>query len=281
MKPFLKWVGGKNKIASQIEAYAPKIIHENYCEPFLGGGAMFFYLVQKYYFRNVVLSDISKDLIDTYVIVQKKPLDLIRILNEYKTHFLASNSKEDFYYQIREKFNERSFLDKVEKSAIFIFLNKTCFNGLYRLNSKGLFNVPFGFYKNPSFYDEENILSCSKCLQNVEIVSCDFLKIENYLSGKSFIYLDPPYRPITKTSSFNNYSGKSFSDSEQERLATFIKILSAKDHQILLSNSYDESDYFFDLYKDFFIHKIKASRNINSVGSKRGKIEELLISNYE
>ncbi len=280
MKPFLKWVGGKNKIASQIEVYAPKIIHENYCEPFLGGGAMFFYLVQKYNFRNIVLSDISKDLIDTYVIVQKKPLDLIRILNEYKTHFLASNSQEDFYYQIREKFNERSFLDKVEKSAIFIFLNKTCFNGLYRLNSKGFFNVPFGFYKNPSFYDEENILSCSKCLQNVEIVSCDFLKIENYLSGKSFIYLDPPYRPITKTSSFNNYSGKSFSDSEQERLATFIKILSAKDHQILLSNSYDESDYFFDLYKDFFIHKIKASRNINSVGSKRGKIEELLISNY-
>jgi DNA adenine methylase len=185
------------------------------------------------------------------------------------------------FYQIRTNFNNKSAYDDLQIAGMFIFLNKTCFNGLFRLNKKGEFNVPFAFNKNPSFYDLENISSCSKSLQRAEIYQMDFFESLKYIKDKSFIYLDPPYKPISKTSSFNNYSGNEFDDNEQTRLSVAVQKMSNLDHQILLSNSDDGSDFFQNLYGErFYFQKIQASRMINSVGSSRGKISELLISNY-
>jgi DNA adenine methylase len=277
-KPFLKWVGGKSSSLNEIKNYYPTSFPENYLEPFLGGGAMFFYLSQKQNFKKIILSDISKDLINCYEIIRENPIKLMHFIDLLSEKYHFAN-QENFFYEIRKAFNEKQYTNNLECAGMFIFLNKTCFNGLFRVNKKGDFNTPFGFHKNPNFYEKENILSCAELLKNAELKVSDFAEIK-LPEEKFFVYLDPPYKPVSKTSSFTSYSGNGFGDLEQNKLADFIFNLSKQGHSILLSNSSTEDNFFQELYRNFYINKIKASRMINSIASKRGKIDELLISNY-
>ena len=282
-KPFIKWVGGKSSAITAISEFYPDNIAsiKNYCEPFIGGGAMFFHLASLYKFEKIIINDISPYLIKTYIAVRDNLENLIKILNSYEKNYLALEikDKEKIFYQFRDKFNNSDYYEEIELAAIFIFLNKTCFNGLFRLNSKGKLNSPFGFNKKPSFYNHKNICQASLMLQRADILCQDFYSLKDDIKNDFFIYLDPPYRPISKTSSFNGYFGNNFNDEQQKQLKDFVADISSN-NKILISNSDDGSDFFDKLYDGFTINKIKVSRMINSNANLRGKINELLISNY-
>jgi DNA adenine methylase len=290
LKPVVKWAGGKGQLISTIADYLPLELKENkiekYIEPFVGGGAVLFYLLQNYDFKKIVINDLNRDLINLYKIIRDDVEKLIKELNKISDVYLDLNeeNKKKYYYDIRREFNQGE-LDFVVKGAYFIFLNKTCFNGLYRVNSKGDFNVPHGKYKNPKILDRENLLNLSKALQQITILNKDFEEIEEEVDEKTFVYFDPPYRPLNSTSSFTSYNSNDFNDSEQIRLANFFKKLDSKGAKLMLSNSdpknTDLNDNFFDeLYKGYKILRVKANRNINSDKGGRGKINELLILNY-
>jgi DNA adenine methylase len=237
--------------------------------------------------ESAVINDINEDLITTYNIIKNKPLELISFLKQiqYEFYKLAEFEKQkEYFLNKRQRFNTKG-LDDIENSAIFIFLNRTCFNGLYRVNSKGLFNVPFGKYTNPLICDEQTLLEDSKLLQKVEILNGDFSQTLDYLNNKTLFYLDPPYRPLTITSSFTSYSSERFDDNEQKRLCEFCNLINNNKQKFILSNSdpknTNANDNFFDeLYSNFNINRIYAKRAINSKGSKRGDISELLIDNF-
>ncbi len=262
---------------------------KKYIEPFVGGGAVLFYLLQKYNFKEVVINDINEDLILTYKIIKNKVDDLIFELDDLRNKYSSLNEtdRKDFYYKVRDEFNKNDNFDynnldyhSVKRVAQFIFLNKTCFNGLYRVNKDGKFNVPHGKYKNPKIFDEKNLKSISKLLKNVKIICGDFEGIYNYVDEKSFIYLDPPYKPLSKTSSFTSYSKSDFDDNEQIRLAKFYRKLDEKGCKLMLSNSYHPK-FFGELYSGYNIKKVVAKRMINSKGDKRKNNDyELLIMNY-
>ncbi len=275
VKPFLKWAGGKRQLLPELLKYIPKDFN-NYFEPFLGGGALFFELYNLGFLENkkVYLSDINEELINTYKTIRDNPKELIIKLKEFKT-----NHNKEFYYKIREFDRDKNYknLDNITKSARFIYLNKTCFNGLYRVNKKGYFNVPIGSYKNPNILDEENILAVSKALQNIIIKNFDYKEILKEVQSNDFIYLDPPYHPLNETSSFTSYTKNEFLQKEQIELFKTLKELSDKCF-ILKSNS--DTDFINKLYKDFKIEKILANRAINSKATNRGKILEVLIRNY-
>ena len=275
VKPFLKWAGGKRQLLPELLKYIPKDFN-NYFEPFLGGGALFFELYNLGFLENkkVYLSDINEELINTYKTIRDNPKELIIKLKEFKT-----NHNKEFYYKIRELDRDKNYknLDNITKSARFIYLNKTCFNGLYRVNKKGYFNVPIGSYKNPNILDEENILAVSKALQNIIIKNFDYKEILKEVQSNDFIYLDPPYHPLNETSSFTSYTKNEFLQKEQIELFKTLKELSDKCF-ILKSNS--DTDFINKLYKDFKIEKILANRAINSKATNRGKILEVLIRNY-
>ncbi len=289
-KPFLKWAGGKTQLINTIEKNLPKDIKsmkiKKYVEPFIGGGALFFYLQSKYNFEEVYINDFNKDLINVYINIRD---DLDKLINELeflekKYQSLSLEEKKSFFYEIRSLYNLKS-KDNIQNSAFFIFLNKTCFNGLYRVNSSGGFNVPFGEYKNPKILDETNLYNVSKMLQNVNIISGDFEIIENFIDNNTFVYFDPPYRPLTLTASFNTYSNDIFNDDSQKRLARFYQKLDKIGAKLMLSNSdpknNDENDNFFDdLYSEFNINRVQAKRMINSDSSKRGNISEIIVMNY-
>lgn len=292
VKPFLKWAGGKTQLLKQIEQYCPEKLKngqfKKYVEPFVGGGAMFFYLIQKYVFDEVYLNDINKDVILAYKVIQMNHIELINELTIIEDQYLSLNNqieKEKFFYETRKQFNvEKQLVDYETYSydwifhvSKLIFLNKTCFNGLYRVNKKGLFNVPFGKYENPNICNFKNIENVNTTLKNVNLSNDDFENLTNIVDEKSFVYMDPPYKPLSKTSNFIGYSDKKFDDDEQARLAKWYSLLDSKKASLLLSNS--DHDDFFCLYKNFHIHKIQANRAINSKSSKRGKINELLVSN--
>lgn len=292
-RPFLKWAGGKTQLLSTLDSFLPESFHKKYettyIEPFVGGGAMLFYLLQTYpNIKRAVINDINPRLINTYSIIRDKPHSLVEILKELQTSFriLADNdSQKDFFLNIRTIFNRQQLTD-VEEAAYMIFLNRTCFNGLYRENSKGEFNVPFGRYANPTICDENLILADSELLQKVEIINDDFSITENFIDGYTFFYFDPPYRPLDATSRFNSYVKEPFDDHEQIRLKDFFSCLSLHGLHGMLSNSdckgRNEADSFFDeLYKDFIIERVYARRHINSNASKRGALTELLIRNYD
>lgn len=298
-KPFLKWAGGKSQLLSQFEAYYPKELKlgiiEDYFEPFLGGGAVFFNIIQKYNIKRAFLYDNNPELILVYKVLQQKRRDLVEILNEYKRKYLNHNEtkREVFFYKIREKYNAKCHevnFDKidevaVERAAQMLFLNKTCFNGLFRMNRRGEFNVPFGRYKNPGIIDDRNFKDVSNILENAEIQSEDFEILPDRVNEKSFVYLDPPYRPLNETSNFNSYSKVEFDDKEQIRLANTFRQLDKKGAKLMLSNSdpqnHNPKDHFFnELYNGFEINRVGANRMINCNGEKRGKINELLITNY-
>lgn len=290
-KPFLKWAGGKTQLLPIIERMLPASFDAKksitYIEPFVGGGALLFYLLENYpNIQKAIICDINSHLINAYRAIKHYPEKLIHELYRIQSLYKALgdfHSQKHYFLSVRELFNNAN-LSLVEDAAYLIFLNRTCFNGLYRENSKGKFNVSFGKYTNPTILDENTIRADSKILQKVEILQGDFSQIENHISGYSFIYFDPPYKPITSSSGFTAYNKNNFNDSEQLRLKEFYDRMSGVCH-ILLSNSdcasADPYDSYIDnLYKDFIIERVLAKRSISCSGSKRGPISELLIRNY-
>ena len=297
-KPVLKWAGGKSKLIPEIESRFPKDIDKEittYIEPFIGGGAVFFHIMNEYKFKKVIINDINKELVLMYKVLKEKPYELIEILERKQNEYNNLNSleeKSELFYSIREKFNKGKGsisydiidIKEIEHASYMIFLNKSCFNGLYRENKKGLFNVPFGKKEKINIFEKANILSASNALQDVIILNGDFEGIERYINDKSFIYMDPPYRPLKKDS-FTDYSREEFNDNSQKRLAELCERIDKVGAKFIQSNSdpknTDENDEFFDeLYKQFKIDRIKAARTINSKGTGRGKVSELLIKNY-
>lgn len=291
LKPFVKWVGGKGQLVDEIEKMIPqgsgKILNK-YAEPMVGGGALFFSVLSRYDFEELYISDINAELINAYQVVKNDVENLIEKLNEMQMVFLPmdDNGRKYFYYTIRERFNSTvlSTETATDKAAQFIFLNKTCFNGLYRVNKKGQFNVPMGAYKNPTICDDENLRNIHEALQNVTIVCGDYTLSKEFIDKNTFVYIDPPYRPISQTSGFTSYNTDAFDDNEQIRLSNFINDINAVGSKIVLSNSdpknvNEDDDFFDDLYKNYTINRVEASRAINSKGDKRGKIYELLICN--
>lgn len=291
LKPFVKWVGGKSQLVEQIEKLLPTGGENRltkYAEPMVGGGALFFSVLSKYNFEELYISDINNELINAYQTVKNDVDNLIAKLNEMQMLFLPmdENGRKYFYYTVRERFNSTALTEETatEKAAQFIFLNKTCFNGLYRVNRKGQFNVPMGAYKNPTICDDENLRNIHEALKNVTIVCGDYSLSKSFIDKDTFVYIDPPYRPISETSGFTSYNSDVFDDNEQIRLSEFIDEINLSGAKIVLSNSdpknvNEEDNFFDDLYKNYKINRVEASRAINSKGDKRGKINELLICN--
>lgn len=293
-RPFLKWAGGKGQLLTEIAEYYPfeKGNINRYVEPFVGGGAVLFDILSKYKLEYVCINDINVDLINTYRTIQRDTDKLIDILENMQEKFLALDTEErkKFFLEQRERYNFLKIRNtnndnNCEKAGLLIFLNKTCFNGLYRVNKKGLFNVPVGSYKKPLICDEENLRTIAKLLQNTEITCGDYTKITDRIDDKTFVYIDPPYRPLNNTSSFTAYTANAFDDDEQIRLSKFVQLISEKGARILESNSdpknNNSNDDFFDkFYISYNIKRVSATRMINSKSSGRGKISELLISNF-
>jgi DNA adenine methylase len=296
-KPVLKWAGGKGQVIEQISCLLPQELKSNrikqYVEPFIGGGAVLFYIAQTYNLDRFYISDINEELILLYQTIQRDVVNLIAVLSDLEIKFLALNweARKKYYFEIRSIFNQKNvdfdrFSDDwIVRSSQIVFLNRTCFNGLFRVNAKGEFNVPCGDYKKPRICDRENLLAVSALLQNVSIERGDFAACLDKIDRDTFVYFDPPYRPIAKTGNFNSYSHHIFDDREQIRLSEFYRRLDGKGAKLMLSNSdpknIDKEDNFFEkLYNGFRIDRINAKRNINSQADKRGTIAELLITNY-
>ena len=291
VKPFLKWAGGKGQLLKEIQKYYPfgDSNFTKYAEPLVGGGAVLFDVLSKYNLKEVYISDINAELINTYKVIRDDVESLIARLNELQSDFvpLDDEKRKEYYYDKRKTFNTlKSDNDfNTEQAALMIFLNKTCFNGLYRVNKKGQFNVPMGSYKNPLICDEKNLKAVSSKLQSVSIVCGDYRQSADFIDEHTFVYFDPPYRPLNQTSGFTAYTENAFEDKEQIELADFVKEIDKKGAKIVVSNSdpknADESDDFFDeIYSSLTISRVNASRMINSNSKNRGKITELLISNF-
>lgn len=293
VKPFLKWAGGKGQLLKEIEEYYP---FENskitkYAEPFIGGGAVLFDILSKYDLEEIYISDINSELINTYRVIRDNVNKTIELLTKYQSEYIpCDKEKRKCYYMAKRlRFNNLKINGNddvnIEKAALMIFLNKTCFNGLYRVNKKGLFNVPMGSYKNPMICDEDNLRAVSEKLQKVTVVCGDYKKSTEFIDAKTFVYFDPPYRPITDTASFTAYTENLFNDDEQIELAKFVDEMGNKGAKIVISNSdpknSNKSDDFFDnIYSAYKIKRVEATRMINSKSEARGKIKELLISNF-
>ena len=293
VKPFLKWAGGKGQLLSEIEKYYPfdngKIT--KYAEPFVGGGAVLFDILSKYDLKEIYISDINAELINTYHIIRDNVEQLISLLEIMQNEFISldTNSRKMYYLAKRERFNSLKVNGdesvNIESAALMIFLNKTCFNGLYRVNKKSLFNVPMGSYKNPLICDGNNLRAVSEKLQNVKIVCGDYRYSAEFIDEHTFVYFDPPYRPITETASFTAYTENLFNDDEQIELARFVDEMHNKGAKIVISNSDPKNsnandDFFDNIYKAHKIKRVEATRMINCKAPARGKIKELLISNF-
>ena len=275
IQPFVKWVGGKRGLLSQILPLLPKEFN-NYFEPFVGGGALFFELQKQGRLngKKVYLFDINSELINTYQVIKSSPDTLIENLAKFK----EQHSKE-FYYEVRAWDREDNFLelDSVIRATRFIYLNKTCFNGLYRVNKKNQNNVPMGSYKNPKICDSDIIYSASYALQNATILNTSYKDVLKYATKGDLVYFDPPYYPLTPTSSFTSYSEFEFLDREQKELFEIFCKLDKKGALVVHSNS--DTEFVNELYKEYNIKKVQANRFINSKSSGRGKIGENLIRN--
>jgi DNA adenine methylase len=300
-KPFLKWAGGKGQLLNQFECYYPSELHKQkikkYSEPFLGGGAVFFEVMQRFGVETAYISDINKDLILAYWVVQQKTEQLIDCLRKYQKLYDETliEERNNLFLTVRQDFNAERLKINYQKisdswvlrAAKLIFLNKTCFNGLFRLNSKGEFNVPFGKYANPTILDEPNLWSVSSILQRAEISIGNYETCYDKIDNQSFVYFDPPYRPLSKTSSFTTYAGHEFLDKDQIQLAKFFHQLDReKGAKLMLSNSdpknENPNDYFFEhIFINYYFHNVSANRAINSNAEKRGAIKELIITNYQ
>lgn len=299
-RPFLKWAGGKNQLLAEFKKRLPYSILRyrriyRYVEPFLGGGAIFFFLKRNFKVKESFLFDINPDLILAYKVIQKYQKELLDHLEEIESEHLKKNEikRKKHYYLIRTRYNQQMHnfdyknpgKEWVERTTYFIFLNKTCYNGLFRLNKKGEFNVPYGRYDNPKIYNKENIIQINHALRGTEIFQGDFTESERFIDEETLVYLDPPYRPLSSTSNFTNYAKNGFSDSNQLILAKFFAKMDRKGAYLILSNSDPQNQnpddkFFDDLYKDYVIERIPAKRNINRDKLKRGYINELIIRNF-
>ena len=293
IKPFLKWAGGKGQLLREIEKYYPfeKDIITKYAEPFVGGGAVLFDILSKYELEEVYISDTNAELINAYCMIRDEIDELVAMLHTMQDEFIPMETDERkvYYMEKRARFNDLKMngdeTRSVEKVALMIFLNKTCFNGLFRVNKKGLFNVPMGAYKNPLICDESNLRSLSNKLQKVIIVCGDYRLSEKFIDEHTFVYFDPPYRPLTATASFTAYTESLFNDESQKELARFVDELNKKGAKIMVSNSdpknsNTEDDFFDNIYSEHTIRRVEANRMINCNSQARGKIKELLISNF-
>lgn len=300
--PFLKWAGGKSQLLRKMESFFPEELKRGrivrYVEPFVGGGAVFFYIAQKYRVEELVIADVNPELILAYRTVRADVASLIDILSVMERDYLSlgEDERSEYFYDVRSRFNEdlpkidfsaslKSSPDWIVRTAQLIFLNRTCFNGLFRVNSQGEFNVPFGNYKNPTICNRERLESASHLLQSAHIHLGDFEGTAEFADENSFVYLDPPYRPISSTASFTSYQRDTFDDSEQLRLASFYEKMSKAGAKLMLSNSDPknedpEDDFFERAYRGYRIERVKAKRNINCDGDGRGPVNELLILNY-
>lgn len=293
-KPFLKWVGGKTQLINEIDYlidyHCSKYNKITYIEPFVGGGAILFHVLAKFpQIHHFVINDINENLINAYRLIQEDYAQLVSLLSEIETvyHSLTClETKQQFYLKKRDEFNqENQEISLVNKTALLLFLNKTCFNGLYRVNKQGKFNVPFGKYKNPKICHQDNIISVHHHLQKVKILQGDFATTLNHAKAPTIFYLDPPYKPINSTSAFTSYSSENFNDQDQIRLKLFCDQINANGHYFILSNSdvknfAQENTFFDELYQQYNIQRVKARRSINSKGDGRGELFELLISNF-
>lgn len=267
--PFLKWAGGKRQLISQIDPFLPNDF-DLYIEPFVGGGTLFFYLLPE----KAVLIDSNRVLINVYRVIKENVEELIELLRNHK-------NEENYYYKIRsldrdpESFSQ---LSNIKKASRTIYMNRCCYNGLYRVNSKGQFNVPFGRYKNPNFCDEKNLKAVNMFLQDVKIIHDSFERCLDSADENTFLYLDPPYFPLSKTSSFTSYTKENFTKADQIKLKEIIDKLTDRGCKIMLSNSHN--DFILNLYEDYSIKEVRAKRAINSNALKRGAIKEVLIMNY-
>jgi len=285
-RPFLKWAGGKTQLLSEIDRRLPAELGDGeidtYVEPFIGGGAAFFHIAQWYDgIKRFYLYDINEDLVNCYNAVKDDVEGLVEELKRLEKKFLRKDEegRKEFYYQVRTEFNSERCVAKL------IFLNKTCFNGLYRVNRKGGFNVPSGRYKNPTICDEKNLRNGSELLQKAEIICGDFEASASYIDERTFVYFDPPYRPLSRTASFTSYAKEAFDEESQIRLAVYCRQIDKEGVKFLLSNSDPKNedpneDFFEREYAGFNIDRVKASRAINCKASRRGQINELLITNY-
>ena len=270
---FVKWAGGKSQLISQLKPLLPKKVNR-YFEPFVGGGAMFFYLAQNYSISYVMLSDINLELINVYRVIRDDVKNLIMLLRKHaKKHRVTPKA---YYYNIRSQ--EMKDASHIERAARFVYLNKTCYNGLYRVNAKNKFNVPIGSSENPAILQEDKLIRCSKLLENASLKLMSFDKISNYAEYGNFVYLDPPYYPAIKGKNFTSYQKNKFMEEEHKKLFEVFKKLDAKGALCMLSNS--NTKFIKDLYKEYNQTIVKSRRMINCNGNGRGETEELVIDNY-
>jgi len=293
-RPFLKWAGGKGQLLDKFSSFYPQGLLSGtvttYIEPFVGGGAVLFDVLQRFGVERAIIVDTNKELINCYKCVKEDVIQLIAKLKALQKEYLSlsMDSRREMFLKVRNRYNQTAISDghDYDKAADFIFLNKACFNGLYRVNSKGDFNVPFGKYKKPNICDADNLIAINGLLQRVTILHGEYSQCREYICDNTFVYFDPPYRPITPTQSFVGYSQSGFNDDDQRDLAEFVREVSMKGCKILLSNSDPKNanpdDNFFDnLYNDFFVSRIMARRIINCQADKRGSITEIIVANYK
>lgn len=291
-KPFLKWAGGKGQLINTFDEMFPNELKEDkiktYIEPFVGGGAVLFYVLQNYDIEKAYINDINRELINCYHCIKADVNEVVKQLAMLEKEYLSCDDRTKYFYNVRDRYNDihlNSHLD-FEKCAEFIFLNHTCYNGLYRVNKSGEFNVPHGKYKNPLICDKDNLLLCSVLLQKVEISVGSYEQALKNVDKSTFVYFDPPYRPLIENNSFVSYDKAGFEDDDQIRLADNFKNLDKKGCLLMLSNSdpknTNENDNFFDdLYSGFEIERVYAKRMINCKASKRGDITEIVVMNYK
>lgn len=273
LAPILKWVGGKRQLLTTINSLLPEKI-TTYVEPFVGGGALLFDLQPK----RAIINDLNEDLINVYKVVKNNPEELLKLLEEHN-----EKNNEEYYYKIRalDRMNDYDSMSDVEKASRIIYLNKTCFNGLFRVNQAGQFNSPYGRYKNPNIINKPVILAMSKYFNknDIKILNGDYKETLKNLRKGAFIYFDPPYLPISSSSSFTGYTENGFNEQNQKDLRDECDRLNNRGINFLLSNS--DHPLIRDLYKDYEIITVKARRSINSKGNKRGEINEVLVRNYD
>lgn len=295
VKPFVKWAGGKGSLIPQLTNFYPYQLKggvvTKYVEPFVGGGAVLINILQKYDVKEAYAFDINIDLINCYNVIKTNVEELIKELEIKEEEFLVLTDEErqKYFYSVRKEYNSYRIGEKelsIKRAVEFIFLNRTCFNGLYRVNKNGEFNVPCGRYKNPTICDSKNLRNLSFLIRNVEFQYGDYKKSEKYVDSNTFVYFDPPYRPLSITSGFTSYTKEDFNDENQKELANYFKELDEKKAKLMLSNSNPkntnkEDNFFEEIYKGFNINEISAKRMINANCKGRGAISELLITNYE
>lgn len=303
-KPFLKWAGGKGRLLPQLDRHFPTALKtgqiDRYVEPFVGSGAVFLYVAQTYSVSEFWIADVNPELVLAYRTIREAVEATIARLQALETAYLRRDvaSRKAFYYHVRSQFNAgRALVDPsgdftqfgdrgIDRTVQLIFLNRTCFNGLFRVNSRGEFNVPAGRYKNPRICHADNLRRVSDILQRTTIHQGDFQTCADWVGDRSFVYFDPPYKPLSKTANFIEYASGKFDDGEQLRLRDFYRQLDRRGAKLMLSNSdptnADAGDRFFDLaYADYRIERVRAARNINSNAAKRGDVREVLILNYD